>query len=82
MDINWIGKSEMHADFWTENPKGVFETRERASLQDNFKSYLMGVALKILGLRSRYRMFSAMVSLLFLMPEMCLHKNQNAVNFR
>jgi len=42
----------------------------------------MGVALKILGLRSRYRMFLAMVSLLFLMPEMCLHKNQNSVNFR
>lgn len=60
----------------------AFLKRERASLQDNFKSYLMGVALKILGLRSRYRMFLAMVSLLFLMPEMCLHKNQNSVNFR
>jgi len=44
----------MRAEFWMENPKGVFEERERereregarASLQGNFKSYLMGVALK------------------------------------
>jgi len=34
----------MRAEFWMENPKGFFE--ERASIQGNFKSYLMDVALK------------------------------------
>jgi hypothetical protein len=43
---NGCEKYEMRAEFWIENPKGFFEERGRASLQDNFKSYLMGVALK------------------------------------
>jgi hypothetical protein len=37
----------MRAEFWMENPKGFLKReRERASIQGNFKSYLVDVALK------------------------------------
>lgn len=62
--------------------RGFLKRERERNLQDYFKSYLQSVALKLLGLRYRYKMFLAMVSLLFLMSEICLHKTQNAVNLR